>query len=228
MPMNERIGHATSGYSASYSQPSYAIPHVSNSSAPYTTVDAHNSASHLPDYSRMNVNFTGAVVPNIVEDEVVVAALKSLAQNKRISALCLEQHEKGLFPDYAAIKARVLQEDKSLPIDKIGEKKYGLTTLHMPSPSTTSYYTPPTQLQNFGNTRVSLPKESKSIKGQSYPEWAKIEKKLKANFAARRQKQIEKELAQIKEALPIGTINEKKDDSEHESASVEKVESSSI
>ena len=67
-------------------------------------------------------------------------------------------------------------------------------------------------------------KESKSIGGQSYPEWAEIEKKLKANFAARRQKQIEKELAQIKEALPIGTINEKKDDSEHESASVEKAE----
>ena len=117
MPMNERIGHATSGYLDSYSQPSYATTHVSNSSAPYTTVDAHNSASHLPGYSRMNVNFTGAVVPNIVEDEVVVAALKSLAQNKRISALCLEQHEKGLFPDYAAIKARVLQEDESLPID---------------------------------------------------------------------------------------------------------------
>ena len=76
--------------------------------------------------------------------EVVVAALKkSLAQNKRISALCLEQYEKGLFPDYAAIKARVLQEDESLPIDKIGEKKYGFTTKHMPSPSTTSYYTPP-------------------------------------------------------------------------------------
>ena len=36
--------------------------------------------------------------------------MKSLAQNKRISALCLEQHEKGLFPDYAAIKARVLQK----------------------------------------------------------------------------------------------------------------------
>ena len=33
-------------------------------------------------------------MPNIVEDEVVVAALKkSLAQNKRISALCLEQYE---------------------------------------------------------------------------------------------------------------------------------------
>ena len=56
--------------------------------------------------------------------EAVVAALKkSLAQNKRISALCLEQYEKGLFPDYAEIKARVLQEDESLPIDKIGEQK---------------------------------------------------------------------------------------------------------
>ena len=59
MPMNERIGHATSGYSASYSQSSYATPHVSNFSAPYTTVDVHNSASHLSGHSRLNVNFTG-------------------------------------------------------------------------------------------------------------------------------------------------------------------------
>ena len=42
------------------------------------------------------------------------------------------------------------------------------------------------------------------------------------------QKKIEKELAQIKEALPIGSINEKKDDSEYGGASVEKTESSSI
>ena len=118
-------------------------------------------------------------MPNIVEDEVVVAALKSLAQNKRISALCLEQHEKGLFPDYAAIKVKVLQEDESLPIDKIGEQKYGLTTLHMPSPSTTSYYTPPTQLQNFGNTRVSLPKESKSIRGNHIRSGLRLRKNLK-------------------------------------------------
>ena len=188
MPMDGRIGHATTSYSANYSQPSYATSHLSNFSAPYTTVDVHNSASHLPGHSRINVNFTGEVVPNIVEDEVVVAALKSLAQNKRISALCLEQHEKGLFPDYAAIKARVLQENESLPIDKIGEQKYGFTTMHMPSPSTTSYYTAPTQLQSFGSTHVPLPKESKSIGGQSYPKWAEIEKKIKANFAARRQK----------------------------------------
>ena len=102
--------------------------------------------------------------------EALVAALKkSLAQNKRISALCLEEHDKGLVPDYNAIRARVLQEDESLPIDKIGEQKYGFTTMHMPSPSTTSYYTPPL-LQNFGNNHVSLPKESKSIGGQLYPE----------------------------------------------------------
>ena len=62
----------------------------------------------------------------------------------------------------------------------------------MPSPSTTSYYTPPALLQNFGNSRVSLPEESKNIGGQSYSEWDGIEKKLKANFAARRQKQIKK------------------------------------
>ena len=51
MPMDERIGHATNGYSASYSQPSYATPHVSNLSAPCTIVDAHNSALHLHGHS---------------------------------------------------------------------------------------------------------------------------------------------------------------------------------
>ena len=51
MPMNERIGHATTSYSASYSQPSYATPHDNNFSAPYTTVDVHNSAFDLPGHS---------------------------------------------------------------------------------------------------------------------------------------------------------------------------------
>ena len=51
MQMNERIGHASTGYSASYSQPSYATPHVSNFSAPYTTIDALNSAPHLHGHS---------------------------------------------------------------------------------------------------------------------------------------------------------------------------------
>jgi hypothetical protein len=223
MPMDGRIGHATASYSASYSQPSYATPHVSNFLAPYTTVDAHNSASHLHGHSRINEKFAGVHMPssnivaynasstqlhnfgntslpkeskNIMEQSLTeweVATLKrDIARNNKISALCLEEHDKGLVPDYNAIRARVLQEDESLPIDRIGEQKYGSTTMHMPSPSTTSYYTPPTQLQSFGNTRVSLPKESKSIGGQSYPEWAEIEKKIKTNFAARRQKQTEK------------------------------------
>ena len=126
--------------STSYSQPSYTTPHVSNFSAPYTTVDAHNSAPHLHGHSRISEKFPGVHMPssNIVAydasstqlhnfgntsltkesesiaeqslPEAIVAALKkSLTQNKRISALCLEQYENGLFPDYAAIKARVLQ-----------------------------------------------------------------------------------------------------------------------
>ena len=45
----------------------------------------------------------------------------------------------------------------------------------MPSPTTVAYHVPPTQLQNFGN--ISLPKESKSIGGQLYPDWV-IENKL--------------------------------------------------
>ena len=44
----------------------------------------------------MNGDSIGAYVPNIAGDEVALAALKSLAQNKKISAICLEQHEKGI------------------------------------------------------------------------------------------------------------------------------------
>ena len=161
--------------------------------------------------------------------EADVAALKKrLAQNKRISALCLGQHEKGLFPDYNAIKARVLQEDESLPIDRICEKKYSSTPMHMSSPIVATCYIPPIQLQSFGDTQVSMPKESKCIGGQSYQEWAEIEKKIKANFAAHGLEQIEKELAQRKEALPVDIIDEKNDDSKSENSLAGKAESTSV
>ena len=74
--------------------------------------------------------------------------------------------EKGLFPDYAPIKARVLQEDETSSIDTIGERAHGYTAVHTPPPSSTAYYTPPTRLQNFGNTNGSLPKDPKSIGGK--------------------------------------------------------------
>ena len=45
-----------------------------------------------------------SIVEQSLPEAVVAALKKSLAQNKRISALCLEQDENGLFPDYAAIK----------------------------------------------------------------------------------------------------------------------------
>jgi len=92
--------------------------------------------------------------------EADVAALKkSLDQNKRISALCLEQHEKGLFLDYDAIKARVLQEDESLPIDRLCEEKYSSTPMHMSSPIVVPCYTPYTiakfrQHSSFNAERV--------------------------------------------------------------------------
>ena len=86
---------------------------------------------------------------------------------------------RGLVPHYNATRARVLQEDESLPIDRIGEQKYGSTTMHTPSPSTTSYCTPPTQLQSFGNTHVSLPKESKSIGGNRIRSGLKLRKSSK-------------------------------------------------
>ena len=112
---------------------------------------------------------------NIAGDEVALAALKSLAQNKKISAICLEQHDKGLGPDYEAIRARVLKEDEVLPIDKIGVRKYS-STVHMSSPIIAACYTPPIQSQNFGNIN-SLPKDHKSVGGQADPSRAEFKEK---------------------------------------------------
>jgi hypothetical protein len=54
MPMDGTIGHVSGTYLANYSQLPYAIAHVTNFSAPYAHVDAHNLASYLTyDHSRM-------------------------------------------------------------------------------------------------------------------------------------------------------------------------------
>ena len=126
MLMDGGIGHAFISYLAGYPQSSYTTPHEINCSVAYETKNIHDS-DHL---GRVNGDSAGAYVPNIAGDEVALAALKSLAQNKKISAICLEQHEKGLVPDYEAIRARVLKEDEVLPIDQIGVRKYS-TTVHM-------------------------------------------------------------------------------------------------
>ena len=73
-----------------------------------------------------------------------------------------------------------MQEDKTTCIDRIGEIVHGYTAVHTPPPSTATYYTSPTQLQNFVNTNTSLPKDPKSIGGQSNLERAKIETGVKA------------------------------------------------
>ena len=64
MPVDRGIGYATTSYSANYHQPSYATPHTSNVSAPYATVDIHNSASHLHGHSRISDKFAGAYMPS--------------------------------------------------------------------------------------------------------------------------------------------------------------------
>ena len=143
--MDGGIGHASISNLAGYPQSSYTTPHEINFLAENTTQNIHDSA-HLRGYGRMNEEYTGAYVPNIAGDEVALAALKSLAQNKKISALCLEQHDKGMVPDYEAIRARVLQEDDVLPIDQIGERKYGSTTVHTSSPIIAACDTSPTYL----------------------------------------------------------------------------------
>ena len=63
-PMDGRIVHSTTSYSASYSQPSYATPHISNFSAPYATVDVHNSAPHLHGHSRISEKNSGVHMPS--------------------------------------------------------------------------------------------------------------------------------------------------------------------
>ena len=89
---------------------------------------------------------------------------------------------KEFFPDYNAIKARVLQEDDSLPIDRICEQKYSSTPMHMSSPIVAPCYIPPIQLQSFGNTQVSMPKESKSIGGNLIRSGLRLRKRLKLNL----------------------------------------------
>ena len=102
----------------------------------YETKNIHDSA-HLHGYGRANGDYTRAFIYDIVGDEVALAALKCLAQNKKISAIFLEQHDKGLVLDYEAIRARVLKEDEVLPI----ERKYS-TTVHKSSPIIATCYTP--------------------------------------------------------------------------------------
>ena len=83
----------------------------------------------------------------------------------------------------------------------------------------------------LGNTNSSLPKDPKSIGGQTNLERAKIERGVKAlrdRVQVLRQERIDRELAQRREALPIDITDVNKDDSEHESSLVEKAESKSI
>jgi len=177
MPMNGGIGHASVSNLASYPQTSYTTPREINCSVAYETKNIYDS-DHLCGYGRVNGDSAGAYVPNITGDEVALAALKTLAQNKKISDICLGKHEKGLVPDYDAIRARVLKEDKVLPIDQIGEREYS-TVVHMSSPITAACYTPPIQLQNFGNTRVSLRKNLKALGGNHIQSGLKLRKSLK-------------------------------------------------
>ena len=86
MSMNEAIGHASISYLAGYPQTSYTTPRDINCSVAYENKNIHDS-DHL---GRVNGDSVGAYVPNIVGDEVALAALRNLAQNKKISAICLE------------------------------------------------------------------------------------------------------------------------------------------
>ena len=72
-------------------------------------------------------------MPNIAGDEVALATLKNLAQNKKISAICLEQHDKGLVPDYEAIRARVLKKTKCCRLIKMSREniQQRCTCLHL-------------------------------------------------------------------------------------------------
>lgn len=102
MPMDEIIGHVSPTYPANYSH-SYAAPSVTNFSAPYVEINAHNSASCLTyDHSQMH--------------------------------------------EFSA-------------------------SMHMPSSTSAAYDLPRARLENFGNTHVSLPKESERLGGQSQIEW---------------------------------------------------------
>jgi hypothetical protein len=57
MPMDRTIDHVNTSCLSNYSQPSHAIPYVTNFSVPYASGDIHNSATHLHNgYSRIYEN----------------------------------------------------------------------------------------------------------------------------------------------------------------------------
>ena len=64
MPVDRGIGHAITSYSANYPHPSYGTPHAVNFLAPCTTVDVHNSATHLHAHSRISETSAGAQMPS--------------------------------------------------------------------------------------------------------------------------------------------------------------------
>ena len=64
VPVDRGIGHVTTSYLANYPQTSYATPHATNFSAPYTTVDVHNSAPHLHGHGRISESSAGEQMPS--------------------------------------------------------------------------------------------------------------------------------------------------------------------
>jgi hypothetical protein len=58
-----------------------------------------------------------------------------------------------------------------------GRISENLIEAHVPSSNTVAYDTPPKQLQNFGNTQVSLPKNTERFEGRSSEEWADLYRK---------------------------------------------------
>ena len=91
---------------------------------PSSNIVAYNASStQLHNFDKTSLPEESESIVEQSLTEWVVAILKmDIARNNKISALCLEDHDNGLVPDYNAIKARVLQEDESLSVVKLASK----------------------------------------------------------------------------------------------------------
>jgi hypothetical protein len=178
MAMDRGIGRASASYSANYSQPSYAIPHVTNFSAPHATRDIHNSAMDLHNgYSRMSGNSVEARVHSSStvaygNDDWKKQLLENFYEFQDLHRKLIERpHDPATIQAYEAYKKRIAEHQ--------------------------SYETrvSPSQLQSFSNT--SLPKETPSVGGQAYPSWAEAEEKYLARTNNVKPKPIEKNVDNI-------------------------------
>jgi hypothetical protein len=117
IPMDRVIGHDTTSYLTNYSQPSYDTPYVTNFSAPYATLDIHNSVMHLHNsYNRISENSIGAHVPcaNTVACDTSPTQLRNFGSTQVSLPKNTERSEGRSLKEWADDLAKKVLEDRAM------------------------------------------------------------------------------------------------------------------